>query len=96
MTLALAIARASLKIRAQFREISIKYSGALRNGSLKYTGLPKDHGALAADAVQRPRGEHHGGLPGEEHRRVRQGDEPHRADVDLYFSRTITDFAVNF
>jgi hypothetical protein len=34
VTLALAIARASLKIRVQFREMSIKYSGALRNGSL--------------------------------------------------------------
>ena len=34
MTLALAIARASLKIRVQFREMSIKYSGALRTGSL--------------------------------------------------------------
>ena len=31
---ALATARASLTIREQFREISIKYSGALRNGSL--------------------------------------------------------------
>ena len=38
MTLALATARASLKILVQFCEISIKSSGALRNGSLKYSG----------------------------------------------------------